>query len=581
VKLVLDMTLLLVISGVCSLIFVRIKMPPILGYLAAGIILGPTMLHDLSVDQLTVVVLSNIGIVMLMFWIGLEQNAAKLRSTGSKLILIVSLEMTLVLVICYLAGMLMGFSSVQAIFLGAIMSGTSTAVVVSVLKSRGTIRREQASTIIGITVFEDVGQVIILTLAASLLAGDAPALGSVVNMVIGITLFFGVTIALGMAFIPRILDRIGRKYPSEVLFLISAGLCFTLAFISSTLGLSIAIGAFLMGLMISRSVHSDELLAKIVPMKELFMAVFFISIGMLVDLRMIWENLWLVAAIAATFMLAKSAAVGISTYILGHPARDSFLIATSLLAMGEFAFIIVKIAFDAGVFSQHIYSVVIGAALVTMVAMPVLAKVQVRLYCGLSRMVPAGIRSAVGRMDGIKSASLTNLSLSSPGGRKVRRDIIFIFLDFLIIISALLLYRFLASLDATVGFIADTLGSLPEILVFSLLLLVVIMASANIYSHLGKVSRTLTDQVMKSKNLGENARSYLYRIFTGIWSMTLMTVIVILVIPFVPGYLLGHPAVLLAFVMVIFSILLVGWKRFKGGYVNFHSIIAGQDGKKG
>jgi CPA2 family monovalent cation:H+ antiporter-2 len=173
-RIIMDMTLLMVISGVCSIVFVRIKMPPILGYLAAGIILGPTMFPQLWVEQTTVMVLSNIGIVLLMFWIGMEQSASKLRRVGSRLILIVSLEMTLMVVVGYLAGMLMGLGTTASIFLGAIISGTSTAVVVGVLHGVQGITGEQATAIISITVCEDVGQVIILSLAAPLLAGDSP-----------------------------------------------------------------------------------------------------------------------------------------------------------------------------------------------------------------------------------------------------------------------------------------------------------------------------------------------------------------------------------------------------------------------
>ena len=203
IRIVIDMTLLLLISGICSIVFAKIHMPPILGYLTAGIILGPTMLPELWVEGSTVALLSSIGIVLLMFYIGLETDMTKMKKNGSKLVFIVALQMPIVVAVGYLLGISLGYDFVQSIFLGAIISGTSTAVVVGVLKGAKHIDAETAKMIVTITIFEDVGQVIILTMAAPLLAGDSPALGSTVYMIMGLILFIGFTIIFGMALVPR------------------------------------------------------------------------------------------------------------------------------------------------------------------------------------------------------------------------------------------------------------------------------------------------------------------------------------------------------------------------------------------
>lgn len=304
-RVVIDLALLLLISGGLSIVFNKIKMPPILGYLSAGIVLGPTMMPSLWVEGNTVSLLSDIGIVLLMFYIGLETDIRKLRATGSKLLFIVCLQMPIVVAAGYLTGVLLGMNTLQAIFLGAIISGTSTAVVVGVLKETDHIDKGMARSIITITIFEDVGQVLILTMAAPLLAGDSPALGSTVNMVLGLILFIGLSVVFGMALVPRALDHIGRRYSSEILLIVGVGLCFAMAAISQEMGLSIAIGAFIMGMMISLSKFSHKMVHNVEPVKDLFMAVFFISIGLQITPQLILENIVLAAIIAIVFPISK------------------------------------------------------------------------------------------------------------------------------------------------------------------------------------------------------------------------------------------------------------------------------------
>lgn len=582
-RIVLDMTLLMVISGLCSLLFARIRMPPILGYLAAGIILGPTMFPQLWVEQTTVMVLSNIGIVMLMFWIGLEQSASKLKRVGSRLILIVTLEMTLVVIIGYLGGMAMGLGSTASIFLGAIISGTSTAVVVGVLQSVKTIDGEQATAIMSITVFEDVGQVIILSMAAPLLAGDSPALGSTINMIIGLVIFFGLSIMIGLAFIPRIMDRIGDRYQSEIVFIVAVGMAFTMALLSSSVGLSIAIGPFLMGLIVSMSLYSERIKAKVIPVKELFMAVFFISIGLQLDPRMIIDNLMLVGAIAALFIFGKMMAVGIATYVFGFKARDSFVVALSLLAMGEFAFIISKIALDAGILSQELYSSVIGAAMITMITLPLSSKFQDRIYSGLVRVTPAKVRSALARVDSVKEAATARNVMMSEDRKKLASHLTRIFVDYLYIVLILLVFNLVSGVGAVVEEAAGVLGVLPGAALLFIMLLAISPAVVSIYLHLKKVSATLADMAMRSNRIAEGDRRNVYRMFIDLNEMVMFVSVLALIVPFVPSGLVTAPLVFLAIAVAVAVVAILAWDALRNSYVRFLGFVTGNgrmDGPK-
>ena len=580
-RIVMDMTLLMVISGLCSLLFARIKMPPILGYLTAGIILGPTMFPDLWVEQTTVMVLSNIGIVMLMFWIGLEQSASKLKRVGSRLIMIVTLEMTLVVIIGYLGGMAMGLGSTASIFLGAIISGTSTAVVVGVLQSAKTIDGEQATAIMSITVFEDVGQVIILSLAAPLLAGDSPALGSTINMVIGLIVFFGLSIMIGLALIPRIMDRIGDRYPSEMVFIVAVGMVFAMALLSSSVGLSIAIGPFLMGLIVSMSLYSERIKAKVIPVKELFMAVFFISIGLQMDPRMIIDNLPLVVSIAALFIFGKMFVLIISTYIFGYKAKDSFVIAISLLAMGEFAFIISKIALDAGLLSQELYSSVIGAALITMVTLPLTSKFQGPIYSALVRITPGKLRSAFGRIDSVKEAATSRNVMMSDDRRKLSGHLTRIFIDYLYIVLILLVFNLVSEVNAVIADAAGDLGVLPGAALLFIMLLAISPALVSVYRNLKKVSSTLTDMAIRSHRIAEGDRKNVYRVFIDLSEIVMFLLVLALVVPFVPAGLFPAPLVFLLIAIVVGVVTVLARDALKNSYVRILGMVTGNGAKGG
>lgn len=571
-RVVIDLALLLLLSGGLSIIFSRIKMPPIIGYLAAGIVLGPTMFPDLWVEGNTVSLLSDIGIVLLMFYIGLETDIRKLKVTGSKLLFVVCLQMPIVVAAGYLLGVMLGMSTLQSVFLGAIISGTSTAVVVGVLKETKHIDKEMAKSIITITIFEDVGQVLILAMAAPLLAGDSPALGSTVNMVIGLVLFIGLAVVFGMSLVPRILDYIGRRYSGEILLIVGVGLCFAMAAISQEMGLSIAIGAFIMGMMISLSKFSHKMILNVEPVKDLFMAVFFISIGMQISPQLILDNIALAAIIALVFVVSKVTTIWLGCYIANMSARDSFLIATSLIAMGEFAFIIAKTAFDAGAVGMDYYSAVIGAALITMIVMPVIAKNQPRLFDAIARLVPERIRCALGRIDDIHAAASNGTRRSHPAKAEIRKRLSLIFVDIMVIVAVMIAFTVVFDFTDTIANAASGLHLLPQEIV--LLLLMVIMAPIiyNMYSHVKNIAKSLTTMVMDSPKETRASERAVYLMFANLGTVAMILLILVIVVPFLPQLLFGT---VWTIVIVAAAVIIVylSWDTVKQGYSRFCEFI--------
>ena len=287
----------------------KIKMPAIVGYLIAGILLGPYVFTQFVVDQNIVTIFSDMGIVLLMFFIGLELNLKGLKKVMSYSLIIVTVEMTIMVVTGYLFGILLGFSIPQALFLGVTIACASTAVILSLIHDNKQMEPNLIKTVTGILVMEDIGIVVIMSMVDPIIGGSSSS--SLFDTMVLIIIFIVLSIYLGLAFVPRFLDWVERRHSSEALFLIGIGLAFGLAFISKGLGLSTSIGAFIAGIITSQARSSQEMLHKVEPMKEVFMAIFFISIGIQLDPNLILQALPIACIIALVFIVGKIVSVSI------------------------------------------------------------------------------------------------------------------------------------------------------------------------------------------------------------------------------------------------------------------------------
>ncbi len=363
------------LAAVCSIIFNKIKLPPLIGYIVAGIIIANVWTITEESHEI-VDILSDIGLVMLMFCIGLEINLRKIRKQGIFAIAVAVIQLPLMVLGGAIGGILMGLNMVQCICLGAIISGSSTAVVMAVLKSQNKLDKEHIEMLVLITIMEDIGQVIILSMITPILATNDPNIdvNSLIVMIMSIIVFMIASLLVGLRLISRMINWVSDNVSDEILTVFSVGLAFGMALLSIHIGLSMAIGAFLMGMMIAASRKSKEINHKIEPMRDLFMAIFFISIGMEITVSTLMDNISTIIVIYLLFMMLKIATVFLAYWVGNETARNGFLSATGLVAMGEFAFIIASEALEYGVIDDQLYTSVVGAALVSMVALPFLTR---------------------------------------------------------------------------------------------------------------------------------------------------------------------------------------------------------------
>ena len=564
-RLLLDIVLLTAIAGLCSIILVKLRLPAIIGYLVAGIVLGPTMLPELWVQQSTIDLLAGLGIVLLMFYIGLELNLRELKRIGTQTLIVVTVEMSLMVMIGYLVGTMLGLAPTASIFLGAIISGTSTAVIVAVLHGTKHIDAETSKRVIGITVLEDVGQVVILTLAAPMLVGDSPTLGSTLDMILLIGLFILLTIILGATIIPKALDWVGKRYSGEILLIVAVAFCFTMALISSLIGLSLAIGAFLMGVIVSLAMHSRLIKVKVEPMKELFMAVFFISIGTQIYPELVLDGLPLAIIIAAAFIIGKILSVGLACYLTDLDGRSSFTIALNLVAMGEFAFIIAKVALDAGLVNLNFYSSVIGAALITMLVLPLISKSSAKIVDWSVSILPRSLLRGFGRINELKAEVRKRLDASSEVRNRIKTELFLILIDLVLIVSVQIVFDLMITADNPFRRFAQGLGIAPLPFLFLLGLILITPAVFNTMIGIRRIATIVASSSGGSVRRKES-EVFIYKLIKNIGNALMGAMLVLLFIPFISIMGDGFPTALLFLLASWLVLLYFSWKSYKSAY---------------
>jgi len=414
-----SLALFLLLAAVCSIIFNKIKMPSLIGYLVTGIIVANVW--DTGEDaKLVVEILSDMGLIMLMFCIGMEINLKKLRKQGVFAMRVALVEIPFMVLGGTIVGSLLGLSSIQSICLGAVIAGSSTAVVLGVLKMQNRLEKDRIDTLILVIIMEDIAQVIILSMITPLMAGSELDTGGLAALIMSILVFMVVSIFVGLRFMPRIINWVSDNVTSEVLVIFAVGLTFGMALLASYVGLSVAIGAFLMGMMIAPSRKNKEILHDIEPMKNIFMAMFFISVGMEIGLDTLIDNIGLTLTFLVMFIVLKTMAVFSGYWLANETARDSFASAVSFLAMGEFAFIIAKQAFDYNVFSEDVYTSIVGAALLSMITLPLISKNAAERWDLAATKMPGKLVRSLKALDNMKITFYERIALAS---RKTRKEI--------------------------------------------------------------------------------------------------------------------------------------------------------------
>jgi CPA2 family monovalent cation:H+ antiporter-2 len=387
-----DLAVIMVASAAAIVTFRKLKQPVVLGYLLAGIAVGPgSGLLAIGIDPADLHTLADLGVIFLLLFIGMEFDLRQLRSIGAPAILIGTFEVAAMLGVGFMMGTMLGFGSTDAIYLGALIAISSTAVTIKILTDLKLLEDKATRLVIGILVIEDFAAVIIL----SSLSGTAGVLDpfQVMAVVVLVIAFFFSTIFIGTQLVPRAFHRLERLQSDEVLLIAAMGLCFGVALLAIALGFSAAMGAFLAGVLIGESGVLDAIRPRFEPIRDLFGAIFFVSVGMLIVPTVFLNQIGLIAIVTTVFILAKVAAAGGMTFLLGYGGRDSLAVGTRLARPGEFSFIIGNIGLRSGM-APALYPMLAGVTLITTFIGPTLVRRTPQLYRAVAGRMPASLDQA-------------------------------------------------------------------------------------------------------------------------------------------------------------------------------------------
>ncbi|MBI4311191.1 MAG: cation:proton antiporter [Chloroflexi bacterium] len=369
--LVRDVAIIMATAGIALLVFRRLGQPPILGYLIAGVIVGPFTLPIPSIEDIeTIRLLSDLGLVVLLFALGLEFGWERIRQVGMNVVIIGVMEIAFMMALGYEIGVLMGWTGAEAIFLGACIAISSSAVLVKVLRDAGKLREGFARLIVGILVVEDFAAVILLTLLSGV-ADIGPAVWSDVGFLAGKLVLFAVAaLTLGTLLAPRLIGWVARLRSTEALLLVSLALCFGLALLGQELGLSAAAGAFLIGTVLGDTKQSHDIYEIMVPIRDMFGALFFVSIGMLIDVRQIPNVLLPALLVSFVFVAGKVLANTLGTFLTGHDFRTSLRVGMGMPQIGEFSLAMAKVGTERAALGAFFYPILAVTTAFTSAAYP-------------------------------------------------------------------------------------------------------------------------------------------------------------------------------------------------------------------
>ena len=397
-----DLAIIMILAGIVTLAFFKIRQPLIIGYLFAGMLIGPLsplwapFLSDtgtgdggaagLLSDIGALHVFAEIGVILLLFVIGIEFPFAKIRSIGKVAVGVGTLGLFLTLILVFYVCTMIGLGFMDSLFLAAALSISSTAVIVKVLEEAGKIKRESSILVLGILIVEDVIAVILIASLESIaLVGNVSIEGIVTVVVVAIILIVG-TFTVGIRTIPKLVDKVASAQNREILLLSVLGVCFGYALLANVVGLSVAIGAFLAGVLIAESKSSEVSKILSSPIKDMFVAIFFVSVGALMDISQLENYIFIAIALIAVAMGMKFGGNLLGNFIFRQSRTKSLRSAFTLAApRGEFSIIIIKVGVDAGVVSAFLFPLIGMIAIITTFISPFLVKASDKIIPKLTK----------------------------------------------------------------------------------------------------------------------------------------------------------------------------------------------------
>ncbi|ANY90739.1 MULTISPECIES: cation:proton antiporter [Pseudomonas] len=384
-----DLAVIMLVAGVVTILFHRFKQPVVLGYIVAGFIIGPhTPPFGLIHDEDTIKTLAELGVIFLMFCLGLEFSLGKLFKVGATAFIAAFLEIVLMIWIGFEIGRWFGWNTMDSLFLGAILAISSTTIIVKALNDLKMKNERFAQLIFGVLIVEDILGIGIIALLSGIAVSGTVSSGEVFSTVGKLSLFMIVALVIGILLVPRLLAYVAKFESNEMLLITVLGLCFGFCLLVVKLEYSMVLGAFLIGAIMAESRQLLKIESLIEPVRDLFSAIFFVAIGLMIDPRVLIDYAWPITVITLAVVLGKMLSCGMGAFIAGNDGRTSLRVGMGLSQIGEFSFIIAALGMTLQVTSDFLYPVAVAVSAITTLLTPYLIRAADPLSLKLGKVVP-------------------------------------------------------------------------------------------------------------------------------------------------------------------------------------------------
>ena len=403
-----DLALMLVMAGIVTLVFKRLKQPLVLGYIVAGFLVSPHMPYTASVaDMENIHLWADIGVMFLLFSLGLDFSFKKILKMGASPIIS---TMTIIFAMSMLGvcvGHSFGWPKMDCIFLGGMLAMSSTTIIYKAFDDLGLRQQQFAGLVMSVLILEDILAIVMMVMLSAIASGNNPDGGQMLGSVVKIGFFLVLWLVVGIFAIPIFLRNVRKLINAEVLLIVSLGLCCAMAVFSTKVGFSSAFGAFIMGSILAETVEDEEIEKLVEPVKNLFGAIFFVSVGMLVDPQILIDYAFPILALVLTILIGQAVFGSFSFMLGGESLKSAMRCGFSMAQIGEFSFIIASLGLSLGVISDFLYPVVVAVSVITTFLTPYMIRLATPAYGIIENKLPSRLIN-----------TLNQLSMSHPNSQK-------------------------------------------------------------------------------------------------------------------------------------------------------------------
>ena len=394
-----DLALILMVAGIVTIIFKRLKQPLVLGYIVAGFLVSPHMPYTASVvDMSNIHLWADIGVMFLLFSLGLDFSFKKILKMGASPIISVVSIIFFMSALGITVGHFFGWSQMDCLFLGGMLAMSSTTIIYKAFDDLGLRQQQFAGLVMSVLILEDILAIVMMVMLSAIASGNNPDGSQMIGSIVKIVFFLVLWLVVGIFAIPLLLRRVRRLINNEVLLIVSLGLCCAMAVFSTKVGFSSAFGAFIMGSILAETVEAERIEKLVEPVKNLFGAIFFVSVGMLVDPQILKDYAFPIIALVLTIIVGQSTLGSLSFMLGGESLKSAMRCGFSMAQIGEFSFIIASLGLSLGVIGDFLYPVVVAVSVITTFLTPYMIRLATPAYNVIGTRLPKPLIKVLNRL---------------------------------------------------------------------------------------------------------------------------------------------------------------------------------------